>query len=254
MTLYISKNGERMGPYTITEIHELIAKGTFHAADWAWYEGLTEWVPLQQVPGIVSTSPPKSVPAIGVTTVSTTPGSPARRPVLVWIICLLYFVTIPLGLISLAATPYLLSFATRMQQQVNDNIQAQLERTTDAAQKDRLAATLNQLKSSQAQLAKAMDRGVLYYGMAVVSMIINLVAAILLFALRRSAFPAFIIAFVVGLLAAVYNFATMNLPQGGESAQTVGIVIGIVAAVIGWGIALAILFYVWSLARRNILH
>ena len=254
MTLYISKNGQRLGPYTLAETQRLVANGTFHAADWAWYEGITDWIPLQQVPGIVLPSAQASVPAIGATPASYAPHSTVRRPILVWIICLLYFIIIPLGLISLAATPYLLSFSARMQQQVEETLQAQLDRTTDPAQRDQLAATLSQLKSSQAQVAKVADHGILYYGMTVLSMVINLVAAILLFRLRRSALPAFITAFVVGLLMAVYNFATVSFPQGGGAAQATGMVIGIVAAVIGWGIAIAILVYVWILSRRGILR
>jgi hypothetical protein len=254
MTLYISKNGERLGPYTIAEIQQLVANGTFHASDWAWYEGITEWILLQQVPGIVLTSAQGFVPAMGATTASPTLSAPVRRPILVWIICLLYFITIPLALISLAVMPYLLSFSVKMQQHANDEIQTQLDRTTDPAQRDQLAATLSQLKRSQAQVAKVMNHGILYYGLIIFSMIINLVAAILLFTLRRSAFPAFITAFVVSLLMAAYNYATMSFPQGGGSAQTVGLVIGIMCAVINWGVMLAILFYVWSLSRRGILR
>jgi len=183
-----------------------------------------------------------------------TPGSPVRRPILVWVICLLYFIIIPLGLISLAATPYLLSFSDKVTQQASDTIQAQLNRTNDPAQRDQLATTLSQLKSARASMAKVADRGVLYYGMAALSMIINLVAAILLFTLRRSALPAFITAFVVNLLGTTYNYATMSFPKEGDAAQSMGIVIGIVASAIGWGIAIAILAYVWSLARRNVLR
>jgi hypothetical protein len=254
MTLYITKNGQRLGPYTLTEIQALIANGTYHAADWVWYEGLTDWIPLQQVPGIVSTSAPKSVPAMGVTTASTTPDSPVGRPVLVWVICLLYFITIPIGLIALAATPYLLSFSAKIQQQTTDQIQSEIDQTSDPDQKARLTATQDQLKSSQAQVAKAADHGVLYYGFAVVSMIINLVAAILLFMLRRSAWPAFVSAVAVSVLGTTYNFATMSFPQVGGPAQTVSIVAGIIGAAISWGISLAILYYVWTLRRRNILR
>ena len=254
MTLYISKNGERLGPYTIAETQELLAKGTVQAGDWAWYEGLTEWISLRQIPGLVSAPAPASNPAIGAGTALPTPGSPVRRPILVWVICLFYFITIPLGLISVAATPYLLSFAATMQQHASDTIQDQLNRTTDPAQRDQLTTTLNQLKSAQASMAKVADHGILFYAMAVLSMIINLVAAILLFTLRRSALPAFITAFVVNLLGTIYNYATMSFPKEGDAAQSMGIVIGIVASAIGWGIAIAILAYVWSLARRNVLR
>jgi hypothetical protein len=258
MTLYIAKNGQRTGPYTLAEVQGFLANGTFNMADFAWYEGLTDWIPLPQVPGIILAPGQASVPVMGTATASFEAPAPVRRPVLVWIICLLYFVTIPLGLISLAVTPALLSFSAKMQQQADDQIQAELDRTTDPTQRDQLATMLSQLKSSQANssalMAKAMNHGVLYYCLTVLSMMISLVAAILLFILRRSAFPAFIASFVVSLIMSVYNFAAMSLPQGGGSAQTIGLAIGIVVAAIGWGLAIAILYYVWTLARRNILH
>jgi len=92
MTLYITKNGQRLGPYSLDEAQRLVAAGTVQANDWAWYEGLTDWIPLQQVPGFLSpaaTGVPGAVPP------------PAQRPVLVWVICLFMFICMPFSLLGL---------------------------------------------------------------------------------------------------------------------------------------------------------
>jgi uncharacterized protein DUF4339 len=98
MTLYITKNGQQLGPYSLAEAQSLVTAGTLQATDWAWYEGLTAWIPLHQVPGFVSAtvSPDAPVPR-------------AERPVLVWVISLFYFVCTPFSLLSLALIPFMAS-------------------------------------------------------------------------------------------------------------------------------------------------
>ncbi|HEY0256643.1 MAG TPA: DUF4339 domain-containing protein [Candidatus Methylacidiphilales bacterium] len=72
MTVYITKNDQRLGPYSVEDLIRLKASGQLQARDWAWYEGLTEWIPLEQVPGVGSASQnalpqiPVSSPAIPV--------------------------------------------------------------------------------------------------------------------------------------------------------------------------------------------
>jgi uncharacterized protein DUF4339 len=240
MNIYLTKNGQQLGPYALADVQNMVATGTLHADDLAWYEGLAGWIPLHQVPGFSYTG--------------TVAPSPARRPALVWVICLFYFIFIPLGVLSLIATPYLLSFSAKMQEKAGADIQKQMEDTTDPAQKDRLIAVQNQLRDNAVQMARLTSHGVGYYAFAIFSMLINLAAAILLFILRRSAFPAFIAAFVISLLGAVYNYATMDLPHTGGAAQRVGIIVGIIAAILNWGIMLAIVFYVRNLLRKGVLR
>jgi hypothetical protein len=93
VNLYITRNGERLGPYSPADVQGFLAAGTLHANDWAWYEGLAGWVPLYQVPGFAATSPPSST----------------GRPVLVWIISFYYFICTPIGLLGLAMMPFLRS-------------------------------------------------------------------------------------------------------------------------------------------------
>ena len=70
MKLYITKNGQRLGPYSVPEVQDLLRAGTIAPNDYAWYEGLSGWIPLSQVPGFV--------------TIASNPG----RSYGVWIICI----------------------------------------------------------------------------------------------------------------------------------------------------------------------
>src|ERR1700677_1840196 len=89
MNIYIAQNGQRIGPYTVAEAQALAAAGTVHANDFAWYEGLADWIPLQQVPGFVPQF-------------TATSTAPVERPAMVWVISLFYFVCTPISLLSMA--------------------------------------------------------------------------------------------------------------------------------------------------------
>lgn len=56
MQIYITRDGQRMGPYTAEEVNRQLAAGTISLADLAWYEGAANWMPLSQVPGISASS------------------------------------------------------------------------------------------------------------------------------------------------------------------------------------------------------
>jgi hypothetical protein len=96
MNLYLTKNGQQLGPYPLEEVQRMVVAGTFHPGDLAWYEGLANWIPLHQVPGFA--------PA------GTFAAPPPARPALVWVISIFYFVCTPIGLISLLLMPFLFSF------------------------------------------------------------------------------------------------------------------------------------------------
>ena len=55
MKIHLSRpGGQREGPFTIQEINADLAAKKYHDTDyWAWHEGLTNWVPLHSVPGII---------------------------------------------------------------------------------------------------------------------------------------------------------------------------------------------------------
>jgi hypothetical protein len=67
MQIYVGKNGQQLGPFSLEEINRKLADGTFAGSDLAWYEGAAGWAPLSGVPGVVIspapavTSPPAPV-------------------------------------------------------------------------------------------------------------------------------------------------------------------------------------------------
>src|ERR1700693_1953288 len=56
MEIYLIKSGgQKEGPFSLAEInHQLAAKRYKDTDYWAWHSGLTEWVPLYDLPGVVS--------------------------------------------------------------------------------------------------------------------------------------------------------------------------------------------------------
>jgi hypothetical protein len=56
MEIHLSKpGGQQEGPYTLEQINQDLAANKYSDTDyWAWHEGLTEWVPLYELPGVVS--------------------------------------------------------------------------------------------------------------------------------------------------------------------------------------------------------
>jgi hypothetical protein len=257
MNIHITKNGQQMGPYTLAQAQQLVAAGTLEAADWAWYEGIADWIPLQQVPGFASPPVRGSVliPVVPpAAAASPQAPSPVGRPVLVWVICLFYFIFIPLGIISLVASPYLLAFSAQIQEKAIANLQTQVDNTTDPAQKDNLISLQNRLRENAAQVARLTSHSIGYYVFVGLAMLVKLAAAILLFMLRRIALYAFITAFVISIVSTIYYYATMGFPHLGAVPEALGIAIGIFAAIIGWGISLAILYYVWHLSRKGVLR
>jgi hypothetical protein len=59
MQIYVGKNGQQLGPFSIEEVNHKLADGTFAASDLAWYEGAAGWAPLSSVAGVVI--PPAAV-------------------------------------------------------------------------------------------------------------------------------------------------------------------------------------------------
>src|SRR5437764_13987831 len=85
MQIYVGKNGQQLGPFSIEEINRKLAGGTFAGSDLAWYEGAAGWAPLSGVPGVVipqaSPSTPAPSPAPTPTAVQAAPVvAPAVRP------------------------------------------------------------------------------------------------------------------------------------------------------------------------------
>jgi len=52
MSIYISRNKEKFGPYTLEDVQSLVTRGILSEMDYAWTEGATEWAPLGKVEGL----------------------------------------------------------------------------------------------------------------------------------------------------------------------------------------------------------
>jgi hypothetical protein len=49
MQIYLYQNEQQTGPYTEQQIRDLVAAGTIRTTDVCWYEGLSDWQPLDTV-------------------------------------------------------------------------------------------------------------------------------------------------------------------------------------------------------------
>src|ERR1041385_2664769 len=67
MQIYVGKNGQQLGPFSLEEVNRKLADGTFVGTDLAWYEGASGWAPLSGVAGVAipaaSPATPAPVPA-----------------------------------------------------------------------------------------------------------------------------------------------------------------------------------------------
>ena len=72
MQIYVGKNGQQLGPFSLEEINRKLADGTFAGTDLAWYEGAAGWAPLSGVAGVViPAAAPAPTPAPAVTPAPT---------------------------------------------------------------------------------------------------------------------------------------------------------------------------------------
>ncbi|MBT3637233.1 MAG: TIR domain-containing protein [Opitutae bacterium] len=53
MVIYLHKNGERAGPFTLEKIQARLDTGELSVSDPAWFEGCSDWLMVQDVPGIL---------------------------------------------------------------------------------------------------------------------------------------------------------------------------------------------------------
>jgi GYF domain 2 len=77
MQIYVGKNGQQLGPFSLDEVNRKVADGTFTGSDLAWYEGAAGWAPLSGVPG-VNIHPAPAAPVTPITSLpSAIPVQPA---------------------------------------------------------------------------------------------------------------------------------------------------------------------------------
>ena len=80
MQIYVGKNGQQLGPFSLEEINRKLADRTFVGTDLAWYEGAAGWAPLSGVSGVVVPAASATPAAAPVTPVTPPPAQPAPAP------------------------------------------------------------------------------------------------------------------------------------------------------------------------------
>jgi len=58
MQIHVNCNGQQYGPYTPEELAGYLQQGSISASDWAWHEGLANWVQISQLE--MGAGPPQS--------------------------------------------------------------------------------------------------------------------------------------------------------------------------------------------------
>ncbi len=83
MQIYIARNGQRLGPYSVEEVNRQLASGAISSNDQAWYEGAAAWAPLTSIPGVIL--PGATGGAVAAAGGSAMPPTAARNePLAVW--------------------------------------------------------------------------------------------------------------------------------------------------------------------------
>jgi GYF domain 2/Domain of unknown function (DUF4328) len=78
---FVHSNGEQMGPYTGQQLVEYAQQGSITAETMVWAEGMAEWAPASQVPGLIpeAAAPAPAPVAAAVATTSTAWKPPGSR-------------------------------------------------------------------------------------------------------------------------------------------------------------------------------
>src|SRR5215468_569318 len=81
MQIYLSKPaGQREGPFTVEQINQDLAAKKYKDTDyWAWYDGLSDWVPLHAVPGVYGPGRPPPARPADVKKTASPPAQPAAQ-------------------------------------------------------------------------------------------------------------------------------------------------------------------------------
>src|ERR1043166_2908861 len=82
MQIYVGKNGQQLGPFSLEEVNRKLADRTFLGTDLAWYEGAAGWAPLSSVAGVLIPPAEPAAPAVPVAGAAPmpapTPAIPSR--------------------------------------------------------------------------------------------------------------------------------------------------------------------------------
>jgi uncharacterized membrane protein YhaH (DUF805 family) len=58
MRIYVSKNGQNLGGFELTEVNQMLQNGQISPSDLAWQEGTPDWVSVRTIIGVITSPPP----------------------------------------------------------------------------------------------------------------------------------------------------------------------------------------------------
>lgn len=79
MEIHIARDGAKLGEFPFGEVQRKLDAGELRRTDLAWVEGAPDWVPLENIPGLVWPGPPP-VPMPGSATVAPATSHPLIQP------------------------------------------------------------------------------------------------------------------------------------------------------------------------------
>ena len=54
MQIFVASKGQRLGPFSVYQLSEMIREGEVAPGDLGWYQGRDEWTPLSEIPALMS--------------------------------------------------------------------------------------------------------------------------------------------------------------------------------------------------------
>ena len=267
MKIHVSKNGIQLGPYTLEEIKNLAATGKVAPADWAYYDGAADWVPLSQVPGFSAF--PAPTPATAAPAAAPAPARfssmadtvPSGRPVLVWIICVAYFIFGAIEIAGIAATPSILSSTHAAMEKEAYRTEMALAHTPDPADRAKLWQQERRTRFTEFLVDHNPGQNFWYLFVTEGVAVLSFTGAVYLFLLRREALYLLWIPVVnslghLGYIATVMSRIRAYVPPPGSRFRappppSLLLPLGIPAVILT--VNVLILFYVWNLYRQRVL-
>jgi hypothetical protein len=79
MQIYLHRDGQQLGPFTIEQVRGELVSGTIHGEDLAWHDGIPNWIPLSQMPEFAVAAPPPTVTAAPPVSAPVTTAAPGQR-------------------------------------------------------------------------------------------------------------------------------------------------------------------------------
>jgi len=108
------------------------------------------------------------------------------------------------------------------------------------------------MPEQQQAMLRNQSTGSVVFGLALI--ILNMVAAVWLWLLRKRAFELFVAAFILGIASVIWQFMFGGPMASLLTQGTLILVITIFGLLVGWGISLAICWYAWTLRQRGVLQ